>query len=235
MIAHEMATLARRHRRYGTPRLTALLQRSGIKVNHKRVERLYQEAGLTLASRRPKKKRKQPRERQPVNAKSRNHVWSYDFTHDRTEYGENLKLLVIVDEHTRKCLEIRVEKKMTSKDVLETLDELFEAEGPPQYIRSDNGSEFKAIKLQSWLTSKGVTPLYVEPGSPWQNGYVESLNGKLRDECLNEELFYSRGEAQVIVDRWRDVYNNERPHMSLGYKTPAQVAETNICPDLNLG
>ena len=226
LVLHEMATLARRHRRYGTPRLTALLRRGGLKVNHKRVERLYRLQGLTLPRKRPKKRRSVPRKERSIEARQRNDVWSYDFVHDRTEYGEKLKLLVVVDKHSRECLEVRVEKRMTSLEVLETLDELIKERGAPKYVRSDNGAEFKAKQLRKWMQSKGVTPIYADPGSPWQNGFVESLNGKLRDECLNEELFYSRAEAQVIVDWWRQVYNEVRPHMSLGYRTPAEAALT---------
>lgn len=235
LVRHEMVQLARRHRRYGTPRLTALLRRNGLRVNHKRVERLYRLHGLTLPRKRPRKKYKPVGEERPREATARNEVWSYDFVHDQTEYGEKLKLLVIVDEHTRECLEIRVEKRIASLQVLETLDELIHERGAPKYVRSDNGAEFRAKRLRKWMETQGVRPIYVEPGSPWQNGFVESLNGKLRDEYLNEELFYSRGEAQVLVDWWREVYNRERPHMSLGYRTPAEAAETNITVDQKTG
>ena len=131
----------------------------------------------------------------------------------------------MIDEYTRECVTIRVEKAMKGSDVQETLERLFESRGRPKRIRSDNGSEFRNRRLRQWLKGMGVEPVYVDPGSPWQNGFVESLNGKLRDECLNEELFYSRAETQVVVDWWRKVYNEERPHMALGYRTPAQAAE----------
>ncbi len=235
LVRHEMVQLARRHRRYGAPRLTALLRRNGLRVNHKRVEKLYRLHGLTLPRKRPRKKHKQVGEERLKEATARNEVWSYDFVHDQTEYGEKLKLLVVVDEHTRECLEIRVEKRIASLLVLETLDELIHERGAPKYVRSDNGAEFRAKRLRKWMETQGVRPIYVEPGSPWQNGYMESLNGKLRDECLNEELFYSRGEAQVLVDRCREVYNGKRPHMSLGYRTPAEASEANITVDQKTG
>jgi transposase InsO family protein len=223
-IRQELARLVRRHRRYGTPRLTALIRRDGRRVNHKRVERLYREGGLTLPTKRPK--RKVPREGSGRThpATRRNEVWSYDFVHERTEYGEKLKLLVVMDEHTRECVKIRVERKMKGTDVQEMLEELFAERGAPVAIRSDNGSEFKNRRLRQWLKGMGVEALYVDPGSPWQNGFVESLNGKLRDECLDEELFYSKAGTHVVVDWWTKVYNEERPHTALGYRTPAQAA-----------
>lgn len=223
-IRHELLTLARRHRRWGSPRLHAVIRDSGHAVNHKRVERIYREAGLTLPRRRPRRKRTQPTQCREIEARGPNEVWSYDFVHDRTQYGEKLKVLVLVDEYTRECLEVRVEKRLRGQDVLETLDEVMHERGTPRHIRSDNGSEFRSRVLKRWLKEKGVDPIFVEPGSPWQNGYVESLNGKLRDECLNEEMFFSRAEAQTVVDWWRQVYNEQRPHMSLDYKTPRAFA-----------
>ena len=161
----------------------------------------------------------------PRPATKPNEVWSFDFVHHRTEYGEKLKMLTVLDEYTRECLEIRVEKRMDSNGVMETLDELMTERGAPRYTRTDNGPEFIAAKLRRWLRKeKGVLPVLIDPGSPWQNGFVESFNGKLRDECLDGELFFSRAEAQLIVDGFRKEYNTERPHSALGYKTPAQVA-----------
>lgn len=223
-IRHELLSMTRRHRRWGSPRLHAVIRDNGLAVNHKRVERIYRQAGLSLPRRRPRRKRPTPAQRRDIEASRPNEVWCYDFVHDRTQYGEKLKLLVLLDECTRECLEIRVEKHIRGQDVLETLDEVMHERGVPRHIRSDNGSEFKNRKLRKWLQEKGVDPIYIEPGSPWQNGYVESLNGKLRDECLNEELFFSRAEAQTVVDGWRSVYNEQRPHMSLGYRTPKAVA-----------
>ncbi len=133
-------------------------------------------------------------------------------------------MLTVVDEYTRECLEIRVEKRMTSREVMETFDELIHDRGRPDHIRSDNESVFIAKELVKWLRMQGVEPVTIEPGSPWENGFVESFNGKFRDECLDEELFWSRGEAQVVVDWWRNMYNQERPHSSLGYETPSEFA-----------
>ena len=140
--------------------------------------------------------------------------------------GRKLMMLTVVDEYTRECLEIRVENRMRSRDVLETLDELMTERGRPRYTRCDNGPEFIAKELRAWLEEQGVKPLFIEPGSPWENGYVESFNGKFRDECLDEEIFWSRGEAQVIVDRFRREFNIDRPHRSLGQKTPAEWRRT---------
>ena len=149
-----------------------------------------------------------------------------DFVHDKTHHGEKLKLLTVVDECSKEPLEIRVEKKMKSLDVLETLDELFQEHGQPSYIRTDNGPEFISKLLQGWLKEQGVQPLTIEPGSPWENGFVESFNGKLRDECLNEEIFLSRAECQTLCDWYRQHYLWERPHQSLGGKTPMEFLAT---------
>ena len=201
--------------------MTALIRRQGHPVNHKRIERIWRQEALWVPKRKRRRIRRTPFLERPAPASRPNEVWSYDFVSDLTEYGQKLKMLTVVDEFTRECLEIRVEKRMRSKDVLETLDELMMERGVPTYTRSDNGPEFIAKQLESWLKEKGVKVLHIEPGSPWENGFVESFNGKLRDECLNEEIFWSRAEAQVIVDWWREVYNQQRPHRSLGFKTPA--------------
>jgi len=180
--------------------------------------------GLTL----PRKKRKRKGLsccRRDWRARSPNEVWCCDFVFDRTECGQKLKLLTILDEHTRECLEVRVEKRMNGLDVLETMDGLIRERGAPVFLRSDNGSEFRNKHLVKWLQEQGVNSLFIEPGSPWENGFVECFNGKLRDECLDEELFGSRGEAQVVVDWWRRVYNQERPHSALGYQSPAEYAK----------
>ena len=208
--------------------MTALLRRGGLKVNHKRVERLWREASLPLPRRRKRRRRGPKLLGRLVTASCPNEVWSYDFLWDRTETGRRLKILTVVDEYTRECLEIRVEPKMDSRHVLETLDELMRERGAPRYTRCDNGAEFVAHRLTRWLHGRGTRPLFIEPGSPWQNGFVESFHAKLRDECLNEELFYSRGECQVIVDWWRRVYNHQRPHSALGFKTPAEVAQEHL-------
>ena len=224
LIREELRRLSGRHRRYGTPRMTELIRRAGYRANHKRIERLWKLEGLPLPRKRPRKRAKRPVSERRVVATMANEVWSYDFIHDRTEYGQKLKMFTVLDEYTRECLEIRVDKKMDSRHVMETLDELMTERGVPRYTRSDNGPELVSKRLREWLKDKGVEPVFIEPGSPWENGFVESFHGKLRDECLNEEICWSRGEAQVVMDWYREVYNRERPHSSLGYRTPAEVA-----------
>jgi len=223
LIREEMAKLAQRHRRFGSWRMYLMLGRQGLAVNHKRVERLYDEAGLQLPRRKPHKKRVPAEWRRPHPALGANEVWTMDFVHDQTWFGGKVKFLTVLDEGCRECLEIRAEKRIRSRDVLETLDELMTEHGTPKYMRVDNGPEFVATELREWLESKGVQVLYIEPGSPWQNGFIESFNGKFRDECLNQEVFLSKAEAQVVVDWWRQVYNWERPHSSLGGKTPMEA------------
>jgi transposase InsO family protein len=224
LIREELRRLSQRHRRYGTPRMTELIRRAGHRANHKRIERLWKLEGLPLPRKRPCKRPKGTvSDRRPVATRA-NEVWSYDFIHDRTEYGQKLKMFTVLDEYTRECLEIRVDKRLDSRHVMETLDELMTERGVPRYTRSDNGPELVSKRLTKWLKEKGVEPVFIEPGSPWENGFVESFHGKLRDECLNEEIFWSRGEAQVVLDWYREIYNQERPHSSLGYRTPAEVA-----------
>ncbi len=151
----------------------------------------------------------------------RNDVWSYDFVSDRLHNGKKIRMLTVIDEYTRKCLAIRVGFSLKTDQVLDTLSDLFMTEGVPDRIRSDNGSEFTAKGLREWIGSLGVKPAYIEPGSPWENGYNESFNGKLRDELLNREIFYTLNEAQVLIEQWRRHYNEVRPHSSLGYRPPA--------------
>jgi putative transposase len=153
-----------------------------------------------------------------------NHVWSYDFLVDRTEDGRQLKLLAVIDEYTRECLSIEVDRSFTAQDVIGILQYLFAVRGTPQYLRSDNGPEFVAQAIRCWLDKAGVKTLFIAKGSPWENGYVESFNGKLRDELLNRELFLSLEEARWVIDRWRLDYNHHRIHSSLNYQTPAAYA-----------
>jgi putative transposase len=222
VIRNEMARLAVRHLRYGSPRMDDLIRRGGIYVNHKRIERIYREMGLQLPRRRPRKKHRPTGWTRPHEATKPNEVWTMDFVHDLTVHMAKIKFLTVLDEGCKDCLEIRAEKRISGRDVLETLDELMQEYGMPEYIRVDNGPEFVSKELRKWLEEKGVKVIYIEPGKPWQNGYIESFNGKFRDECLNQEIFLSRREAQVVVDWWRQVYNWERPHSSLKGKTPAE-------------
>ena len=200
-----------------------MLQTEGWHVNHSRVERLWRREGLKV----PRKQRKRGRLRLNdgscirLRPEHKNHVWAYDFVHDRTHDGRPLRMLTMVDEYTRECLAIDVSRRMTSEDVLERLTDLFIHRGVPEHIRSDNGAEFTAKAVREWLGKVGVKTLFIEPGSPWKDGYVESFNGKLRDEFLDLEIFYTLLEAKVLTDRWRKYYNRIRPHSALGYRPPA--------------
>lgn len=224
VVREQVVALAHRYRRYGYRRITALLRRQGRRINHKRVWRLWRAEGLSLPRRRPRKRRLGLAGALPTQALYRGHVWTYDFVFDRTDKGSLLKLLVVVDEYSRECLAIKVGRCLDSEAVIRTLEALFGCYGVPEYLRSDNGGEFIAQGLKAWLERRGVKTVYIAPGHPWQNGYAESFNGKFRDECLNEEVFWSEKHAQVMVERWRRHYNEERPHSALGYRTPAEVA-----------
>ena len=212
--------------RYGYRRVTALLRREGWPVNHKRVERLWRQEGLKVPQRQPKRRRLWFNDGSCVRLRSerKNHVWSYDFVSDRTHDGRPLRMLTIIDEYTRECLAIDVERRLRSDDVIYRLEQVFVERGVPEHIRSDNGPEFTALAVREWLERLDVNPLYIEPGSPWENGYNESFNGKLRDELLNGEIFYTLREAQVLIANWRWEYNNIRPHSSLSYRPPAPEA-----------
>jgi Transposase and inactivated derivatives len=209
--------------RYGYRRITALLKREGWRVNHKRVERIWRQAGLKVPVRQKKRSRIWLNDGSCVRLRAEhvNHVWTYDFVHDRTRDGRGLKFLTVIDEYSRECLSILVRRNITSFEVLQVLADLFLVKGIPAYIRSDNGSEFIASQLRSWLLRLGASTVYIEPGSPWENGYIESFNGKFRDEFLAGELFDTLTEAKVLTDRWRRLYNQIRPHSSLGYLPPA--------------
>ena len=215
--------LARAYGRYGYRRITALLRREGWAVNHKRVERIWRQEGLKVPQKQPKRARLWLADGSCIRKRPeyRHHVWSYDFVMERTKDGRPLKMLVVVDEYSRECLAIEVRRRLTSQGVQEVLGALFIQHGCPKYIRSDNGPEFIAQALRKWYQQLEVAPLFIEPGSPWENGYVESFNGKLRDELLNGEIFYTLQEAQIIIERWRRQYNTHRPHSALGYQPPA--------------
>ena len=203
-----------------------MLHREGWRVNHKRVERIWRQEGLKVPKRQPKRGRLWLNDGSCVRLRPqhRNHVWSYDFVHTRTRDGRAVRMLTIMDEHTRECLAIDVARKLCSEDVLHRLEALFWQNGVPEHIRSDNGSEFTAKAVRKWLARLGVKTLYIEPGSPWENGYIESFNGKFRDELLNGEIFDTLHEAQVLIEQWKVEYNTRRPHSSLGYRPPAPDA-----------
>jgi len=225
-LTAEIVRLASDYGRYGYRRITALLRRDGWLVNAKRVERIWRREGLKVPKKQPKRGRLWLNDGSCVRLRPlyRGHVWSYDFVAERTHDGKTFRMLTVIDEHSRECLAIHVQRQLKSDDVLALLTDLFTRHGPPAHIRSDNGAEFTATAVREWLARIGVTTLYIEPGSPWENGYNESFNGKLRDELLNGEIFYSMMEARILIERWRQHYNTIRPHSSLGYLPPAPEA-----------
>jgi len=226
LLRAEIVGLASRYGRYGYRRITALLRNDGWGVNHKRVERIWRQEGLKVPKRQPKRGRLWLNDGSCVRLRPthRNHVWSYDFVSERTHDGRPLKILTLIDEYSRECLALLVERHITSDDVLYCLADLFIRHGIPEHIRSDNGPEFTAKVVRQWLGSVGVKPLFIEPGSPWENGYNESFNGKLRDEVLNREVFSTLKEAKVVIEKWRQEYNTIRPHSSLNGLPPAPEA-----------
>ncbi len=221
-----IVALASRYGRYGYRRITGLLRLLAWRVNHKRVERIWRQEGLKVPKKQPKRGRLWLNDGSCVRLRPerKDHVWAYDFVEDKTHNGKKIRMLTIVDEYTRECLAIRVDRRLNSESVLEQLAALFVYRGTPAYLRSDNGPEFVAKAVREWLASVGVQTLFIEPGSPWENGYVESFNGKLRDELLNGEIFYTLKEAQVLIEWCREEYNEIRPHSALGYRPPAPVA-----------
>jgi putative transposase len=227
-LTKAVLALATKYGRYGYRRITALLRTAGWQVGKDRVQRIWRREGLKV----PQKQR--PRARLWLNDGScvrlrpvhPNHVWSYDFVSAITHDGRALRILTLIDEYTRECLAIRVARRLASLEVIETLADVMLLRGVPEYIRSDNGPEFLAQELRQWLGKLRTGTLYIERGSPWENGYCESFNGKLRDECLNGEIFYSLKEAQVIVEQWRVEYNTRRPHSALGYRPPVPAAHS---------
>jgi putative transposase len=222
-LRDEIIALARIYGRYGYRRITALLRMAGWCTNHKRVERIWRQEGLKVPPRQPKRGRLWLNDGSCIRLRPErpNHVWAYDFVEDRTRDGRKFRMLNVVDEFTRECLVIRVARKLGSAEVIDVLADLFIARGTPVHIRSDNGPEFVANAVKGWISGVGAKTAYIEPGSPWENGYVESFNGKLRDELLNAEVFNTLAEAKVLIEQWRVHYNTERPHSSLGYRPPA--------------
>ena len=222
-LTARVVELASLYGRYGYRQVWGLLRMEGWGVNRKRVERIWRQEGLKVPRKQPKRGRLWQNDGSRVRRRPErpNHVWAYDFCADRTHDGRSLRLLVVVDEYTRECLSIDVGRKLKSEDVLDRLTELFIRRGLPDHIRSDNGPEFTSKRVRHWLSDLGVKTLFIDPGSPWENGYVESFNGKMRDELLNREIFYTLDEAKTLVERWRHVYNRIRPHSSLGYRPPA--------------
>ena len=226
-LTADIIALATRYGRYGYRRVTALLRHAGWQVNRKRVERIWRREGLKVPHKQPRKGRLWLNDGSCVRLRPErpNHVWSYDFVEDRTHNGRKYRMLNIVDEFTRECLAIRVKRRLNSIDVIDLLSDLFVLRGVPGHIRSDNGPEFVAAAVRAWVAAVGAKTAYIEPGSPWENGYIESFNARLRDELLNGEIFYSLKEAQIVIEGWRCHYNTIRPHSSLGYQPPAPEVE----------
>jgi len=219
----DITALATRYGRYGYRRITALLNERGWQVNHKRVERIWRQEGFKVPKKQPKRGRLWLNDGSCIRLRPerKDHVWSYDFVTARTADGRAFRMLTIIDEYTRECLAILVERRLTYEDVIDQLFNLFILRGIPEHIRSDNGPEFTAKAIRKWLERLGVKTLFIEPGSPWENGYIESFNGKLRDELLNREIFTTLIEAKVLIADWRKEYNQVRPHSALGYRPPA--------------
>jgi transposase InsO family protein len=211
---------------YGYRMVTAKLRQAGWPVNHKRVARIWREEGLKVPKKQKKRRHLWLADGSCVRLRPthRNHVWSYDFVMDRLSNGKKFRMLTVIDEYTRECLAIVVEKTLTWEDVVISLEHLFILHGLPMFIRSDNGAEFTTPNVRHWLKRLGVTTMFIEPGSPWENGYNESFNGTIRRELLDREVFDTLLEAQVLIERWRKQYNHERPHSSLGYRPPAPEA-----------
>ena len=225
-LAARIIELATRYGRYGYRRITAMLRQEGWLVNHKRVERIWRKEGLKVPQKQPKRGRLWLNDGSCIRLRPehKDHVWSYDFMIARTADGRVFRILNIIDEYSRECLAILVKRHITSQDVIDQLFELIIFRGIPEHIRSDNGPEFTARAIRRWLNRVGVKTLFIEPGSPWENGYIESFNGKLRDELLNREIFTTLTEAKVLIEQWMREYNQVRPHSSLGYRPPAPEA-----------
>jgi len=221
-ITTRIIELATQYGRYGYRRITAML-RLEYRINHKRVERIWREQGLKVPAKQPKRKRLWLNDGSCIRLRPeyKNHVWSYDFVEDRLRNGRKVRWLNIIDEYTRECLASIPRRNWKHSMIIETLADLCIMKGSPSYIRSDNGSEFTASKLKEWLKSVAVKTAYIEPGSPWENGYCESFNGKMRDEFLNREIFDTMFEVEVLTRKWILEYNTVRPHSTLGYRPPA--------------
>ena len=222
-LTADITALAIQYGRYGYRRITAMLRNRGWRVNAKRVARLWRREGLKVPAKQPKRGRLWLNDGSCVRLRPEhpNHVWSYDFVEDRTHDGRKYRMLNIIDEFTRECIAIRVDRRLKATDVIDVLSDLFILRGVPDHIRSDNGPEFIAKALRDWIVAVGTKTAYIMPGSPWENGYCESFNSKLRDELLNGEIFYTMKEAGIVIESWRRHYNTVRPHSSLNYKPPA--------------
>ena len=226
VLTHKIIELANQYGCYGPKMITGLLKGLGMHVNHKRVERIWREQSLKVLKKQKKKSRLWTNDGSCIRLRQEypKHVWSYDIVEDKTYDGRKFRILNILDGHERECMACYVSRKISSIQVIECLSETFLRYGMPEYLRSDNGSEFIAKRVREFLSRLGTQPTYITPGSLWENGYVESFNGKMRNELLNGEIFDNIFEARILIERWRKEYNTVRPHSSLGYKPPAPVA-----------
>ena len=223
-LTADIVELARQYGRYGYRKIAELLRSTaGWVVNDKRVERIWRREGLKVPKKQPKRGRLWLNDGSCIRLRAErpNHVWSYDFVEDHTHDGRKYRMLNIVDEFTHECLAIRIDRKLKSMDVIDVLSDLFILRGVPEHVRSDNGPEVVATAVQEWIAAVGARTAYITPGSPWENGFIESFNARLRDELLDGENFYSLKEARIVIESWRHHYNSVRPHESLGYKAPA--------------
>ncbi len=227
-LYQRIVALSWHYPRYGYRRIRALLAQEGWLVSRKQVQRIRRKEGLKVRPKPQRLHRQGVSTGLPTQATHRNHVWTWDFIFDRTDKGSTLKMLTMLDEYTRQCLAIRVERQIRSDQVLATLWQAMMQYGIPQHIRSDNGTEFIAGKIQRWLRENQIKTLYIEPGSPWQNGYIESFHSRFRDECLNREWLLNLREARVVIEDWRLHYNTERPHSRLGYLSPEDYIKHQI-------
>ena len=222
----EIVRMSKEHPTLGYKKITRKLRELGYLVNKKQVQRVRREEGLQVPPPRPRQRRRGVSTGLPQQAGHRNHVWAWDFVSDYTERGGRLRAFNLIDEYTRECHSIHADRTIKASDVLRVLQEAIERHGAPKYIRSDNGPEFIAGVIQRWLRDHQIQTIYIDPGCPWQNGYAESFNGRFRQECLNRELLYTLSESRVVFEDWRQYYNHQRPHRSLGLQTPAQFAQS---------
>ena len=224
-MQRQVLKLSEKHPRYGYRRITALLRRDGVVINAKRVQRLRRREGMQVRQRQRRMRRLGLQQSERLRATKARQVWSWDFVEDQTDNGSRFRILTLLDEHTRQCLAVHAAWSIRAVDAITVIEAAIARYGAPEHLRSDNGPEFIAYAIQDWLKERQIKTLYIRPGSPWENGHIESFHDKLRDECLNRELFGTLAEARVIVESWRVEYNERRPHSALGYQTPGEFAQ----------
>ncbi len=225
-VQQSVLKLSEQHPRYGYRRITALLRRDGLAINAKRVQRLRRLGGLQVRRKQRRMRRLGLEQKERLRATKAREVWSWDFVEDQTENGTRFRILTLLDEYTRQSLAVHTAWSIRAVDAITVIEAAIARYGAPEHLRSDNGPEFIAYAIQDWLKQRAIKTLYIKPGSPWENGHIESFHDKLRDECLNRELFGTLAEARVILESWRMEYNERRPHSSLGYQTPGEFARS---------